>query len=254
MSTDPGGIQVEGGNNTAATKLPENDELIVAPSAPFNPETDTTQETIEIQVRGDGGKKQHPLQGWWWKILIVLFVLFLMVLFIVWIGPSYIWGDKNANQNTSNSAQESDTFPPTYNPTLHPTLLPTFYPTLFPTISPNTTSPTSSPNAPTLIPTMQPSMCTVDEGTYLDYNELCNIIDTELDICYDVDNGQQYQYKMDPQGCSSGITCTEESFCFNSTHYSDGWTVYESVYYGNSVGDTVTCTVTRSCQDSTCET
>eukprot|EP01084_Bolivina_argentea_P107183 191662_1 len=255
MSTNTGEIQVEGGNNTANVNTPENDELIAPPSAPFNPEAvqqsnivpqDSTMEQSNIQTIPE---KKHPLEGWWWKILIVLIVLFLMILFIVWIGPSYIWGD---NAKSTNAAQETNTFPPTYIPTYIPTFSPTFSPiTILPTFSPSI--PTTEPITITFKPTMKPTLCPVEEGTFSDNNQMCDIIDILIETCIDVDNGHTYTYEMDPQGCSNGITCSQVSYCFNNTHYYDGANVYESVYNWYTVGDTIDCTIIKSCEDGACE-
>ena len=44
---------------------------------------------------------------------------------------------------------------------------------------------------------------------------------------------------------------TEDSPCFNGTHYSDsGYTIYEGEYVNVGEGDAMTCGIERDCDDS----
>ena len=283
MATD-NGEQVEGGVDTNRG-TPENDGLIAAQdtipsaSAPFNPEAQT-QNHIQPQVtspelvptaqtiqtpndanngNGNGNNKKDWRQGWWWKILIILAVIFFMCLFFIWIGPTYIWGNAATNSSDSTTGGSSIISP-------SPTLTPTDYPTMEPTLSPQTQIPTMSPilpttampsrfpsNNPTNRPTPQPTFCPSEQGVYEEIGT-CTISDRTVESCDYVESGSQFEYDMDTNGCSTTITCQDSSACFNSTHYSEGNSVYPGVYSTYDIGDIVSCTVIRECSDASCTT
>eukprot|EP01083_Nonionella_stella_P116898 347744_1 len=235
-------MQTEGGQDTPNVV----DNLVPAPSAPFNPASGAQNAAIEphssIQSNAKSmDDRKHPLRGWWWKLLIVLFVLFAMVLFIVWIGPTYVWADTVSG--ASNSTQTKET---THAPTLHPILVPTVQPTVRPTVG----NPTQSPF--TLQPTIQPTFCPTREDTYFD-DELCTIVAVTKESCTEVDMGYQYGHEMAPVECTQSVSCIYYSKCFNQTHVADSDGISESDYTPYSVGQTATCVVTRSCDDGQCQ-
>eukprot|EP01083_Nonionella_stella_P064951 169783_1 len=244
--------QVEGGQNTVDGAVYDN--FVPAASAPFNPAADAQSAAIVKPAvpQPNDDRKQHPLHGWWWKLLIVLFVLFTMVLFIVWIGPTYIWGDTASA--ASNSAQSKETtHAPTLHPLLSPTLQPTARPTAQPTTRPTVRNPTQSPSFPTTLrPTMRPTKCPTAEDTYVD-DETCLIAVVTSESCTNVDMGSRYEYDMDPFGCTQSVSCIEYSKCFNQTHVADDGSIYERSYTPYSAGQAVSCIVTRSCEYGECE-
>ena len=220
MSTDPGhSSQIEGAEGTAGHGIgttpgsaSENADLIVGGSAPYNPAAVhavvPTEEPPEDDAPGSERKmsslmvpghsqpgisspQKHPLTGWWWKCLLILSVLFVMILFVVWIGPTFIW---NASSNATSEGTIS-----LISTTPIPTAFPSLEPTLEPTLSPITLSPTDQP-------TNCPWSFRVD--TFYDQDGLCTVTSFDVQSCSEVQDGQRYQYTMDTVGCSTVFTCS----------------------------------------------
>ena len=261
MSTEPGTAepQIEGGQDTHAA---EHSELIApapsAPSAPFNPAaTHAAVPSIEPEALAApqplaiGAQAKHPLQGWWWKCLLILLALFVMLLVIVWIGPAFIWIDAASASPSNAESGSSATLSPSLFPTLEPTLAPL---TQQPTASP-AQDPTHSPTAvPTASPTPAPTFCPSQQGSFVDDAALCEITDALSESCDAVHDGLRYAYRMKPLDCASGITCSDKSQCGNVTHYAgdDGY-VHEGLPPLYQQGEHKMCVIERSCADSACQ-
>ena len=74
-----------------------NDELIVDPVVQKKQNDPVAADSNNDNINGK--KKNNLFKPWWCKVLIIVFILFIIlitILFVTWIGPSYVWGKEKS--------------------------------------------------------------------------------------------------------------------------------------------------------------